>query len=58
MMPEALLEQVTFVSEEPHRCDSRFCWSEETLPPDLLTTFKDYAAVCRFGIARFIASGS
>ena len=48
MMPEAMLERVTFVSEKSLIDAIReFVGVKGNLPPDLLTTFKDYAAVCQ-----------
>jgi hypothetical protein len=48
MMPEALLERVTFVSEKSLIDAIReFAGVRGSLPPELLTTFKDYAAVCQ-----------
>ncbi|CAN5846549.1 hypothetical protein BH11PSE13_BH11PSE13_37750 [soil metagenome] len=48
MMPEALLERVTFVSESSLIDAIRqFVGVKGNLPPDLLATFKDYAAVCQ-----------
>ena len=48
MMPEALLERVTFVSETSLvEAIRQFVGLKGNLPPDLLTTFKDYAAVCQ-----------
>ena len=47
MMPEALLERVTFVSETSLVDAIRqFVGVKGNLPPDLLATFKDYATVC------------
>ncbi|MFN4361908.1 MAG: hypothetical protein ACK4F4_14420 [Hylemonella sp.] len=48
MMPEALLERVTFVSETSLvEAIRQFIGVKGSLPSDLLTTFKDYAAVCQ-----------
>lgn len=47
MMPEALLERVTFVSEKSLTDAIReFAGVKGNLPPDLLATFRDYATVC------------
>lgn len=47
MMPEALLERVTFLSETSLVDAIRqFVGVKGNLPPDLLATFKDYATVC------------
>jgi hypothetical protein len=47
MMPEALLERVTFVSEASLVDAIRqFVGVKGNLPPDVEATFKDYAAVC------------
>ncbi len=47
MMPEALLERVTFVSEASLVDAIRqFVGVKGNLPPDLQATFRDYAAVC------------
>lgn len=47
MMPEALLERVTFVSETSlSEAIRQFIGVKGNLPPDLLATFKDYAVVC------------
>ena len=48
MMPEAMLERVTFVSDTSLVDAIRqFGGVKRNLPPDLLATFKDYAAVCQ-----------
>lgn len=48
MMPEALLERVTFVSETSLVDAIRqFVGLKGNLPPDLVATFKDYATVCQ-----------
>lgn len=48
MMPEALLERVTFVSETSLvEAIRQFVGVKGNLPPDLLATFRDYAAVCQ-----------
>ncbi|MDZ4731056.1 MAG: hypothetical protein SH820_14045 [Xanthomonadales bacterium] len=48
MMPEALLERVTFVSETSLVDALRqFVGLKGNLPPDLLATFRDYAVVCQ-----------
>ena len=48
MMPEALLERVTFVSETSLvEAIRQFVGVKGNLPPDLLATFKDYASVCQ-----------
>lgn len=48
MMPEALLERVTFVSETSLvEAIRQFVGVKGNLPPDLLATFRDYASVCQ-----------
>jgi len=48
MMPEALLERVTFVSETSLiEAMRQFVGLKGNLPPDLVATFKDYATVCQ-----------
>lgn len=48
MMPEALLERVTFVSETSLvEAIRQFVGVKGNLPPDLQSTFKDYATVCQ-----------
>ena len=48
MMPEALLERVTFVSETSLvEAIRQFVGLKGNLPPDLVATFKDYATVCQ-----------
>ncbi len=48
MLPEALLERVTFVSESSLTDAIRqFVGIKGNLPADLVTTFRDYATVCQ-----------
>jgi hypothetical protein len=48
MMPEALLERVTFLSEASLvEAIKQFVGVKGNLPPDLLATFRDYAYVCQ-----------
>ena len=48
MMPEALLERVTFLSEASLvEAIRQFVGVKGNLPPDLLATFRDYAHVCQ-----------